>query len=88
MMVNIFIQVIDIVAQVLILVVVADAVVSFFLPPYHQVRVALDRLVEPMLSPIRRVVPPFQTFDFSPIILILLIQLLEVILKSVFNSLG
>lgn len=87
-MINIFIQVIDIVAQVLILVVVADAVVSFFLPPYHQVRVALDRLVEPMLSPIRRVVPPFQTFDFSPIILILLIQLLEVILKSVFNSLG
>lgn len=87
-MVNIFIQMIDIVAQVLILVVVADAVVSFFLPPYHQVRVALDRLVEPMLSPIRRVVPPFQTFDFSPIILILLIQLLEVILKSVFNSLG
>ena len=87
-MVNIFIQVIDIVAQVLILVVVADAVVSFFLPPYHQVRVTLDRLVEPMLSPIRRVVPPFQTFDFSPIILILLIQLLEVILKSVFNSLG
>jgi YggT family protein len=56
--------------------VVASAVVSFFLPPDHPVREALDRIVDPFLNPIRRVVPLAGTLDFSPLILILVVQLI------------
>jgi YggT family protein len=43
----------------------------------------VDRLVEPMLKPIRRVVPLVGMFDISPIILLLLIQFIGFILKQI-----
>jgi YggT family protein len=45
--------------------------------PYHPLRRGIDSVVEPMLAPIRRVVPLLGMLDFSPIILIVLIQLLS-----------
>lgn len=64
----------------------AAALLSYVLSPYHPVRMALDRILDPLLNPIRRVVPPAGMIDFSPLILILLIQLIariaELILKQ------
>jgi YggT family protein len=48
--------------------------------PYHPVRMAIDRIIEPMLAPIRRVVPSAGMFDFSPLILMILIELIDRIL--------
>lgn len=55
----------------------------------HPIRKAyefLNRMVEPMLAPIRRVVPPLRlggsSLDLSPLILIIGIQLLTRILRS------
>jgi YggT family protein len=45
--------------------------------PYHPVRRSIDSVVEPMLAPIRRVVPLIGMLDFSPLILIILIQVLS-----------
>jgi YggT family protein len=45
--------------------------------PYHPVRRTLDNLVEPMLAPIRKVVPLIGMFDFSPLVLIILVQILS-----------
>jgi len=45
--------------------------------PYHPVRRSIDSVVEPMLAPIRRIVPLIGMLDFSPIILIILIQILS-----------
>jgi YggT family protein len=45
--------------------------------PYHPVRRAIDSVVEPLLSPIRRVVPLIGMLDFSPLILIILIQVVS-----------
>jgi YggT family protein len=45
--------------------------------PYHPIRRTLDNLVEPMLAPIRRVVPLIGMFDFSPLVLIILVQILS-----------
>ncbi|MFN8411387.1 MAG: YggT family protein [Anaerolineales bacterium] len=67
-------------------VVIASALLSFFLPPYHPVREALDRIVEPFLNPIRRVVPMAGTLDFSPLVLILLIEFVSRILISILLS--
>ncbi|MBI5703000.1 MAG: YggT family protein [Chloroflexi bacterium] len=47
---------------------------SYFVDPYHPIRQGVDNLVRPLLDPIRRVVPPVGMFDFSPLVLIVLIQ--------------
>lgn len=70
------IRLIDLAARVLILFVVVDVVLHYFLSPWHPVRKFLDRIVLPMLRPIQRYIPPIGGFDFSPIVLILLIQVL------------
>ena len=62
--------------QILILLIINSVILSYFMDPYHPIRRTLDRIVEPMLAPIRRVVPLVGMIDLSPLILILLIQLI------------
>ena len=81
------IRLIDLAARLLILAVVVDVVLHYFTSPYHPVRAFLDRIVLPLLRPIQRVVPPLGGLDFSPIVLILLIQVLAQALTSVLASL-
>ncbi len=80
MIVLILIRLIDIATQALILLVIISIVLSYFMSPYHQVRQTVDRVIQPMLAPIRRVVPLVGVFDFSPMILIVLIQVLSSVL--------
>jgi YggT family protein len=82
-----FIAFINILSQVLILLVIVYVILSYFLSPYHPVRSFVDRIVEPMLSPIRRVVPLVGVFDFSPIVLILLIQVISSVLVRLLYTL-
>jgi YggT family protein len=58
-------------------VIIAAAVISWVNPnPYNPVVSLLRRLTEPVLAPIRQLLPPWKTFglDFSPLIVILVIQ--------------
>jgi len=66
--------------QLLTFVVIVNAFSSFFLPPDNQVRMQLGRIVDPFLNPIRRIIPPINNIDFSPIVLIILIQVVEFLL--------
>ena len=77
MVVLVVIKLVDILAQTLILLVIISSVLSYFMSPYHQVRQMIDRIVEPMLIPIRRVVPLVGMLDFSPLVLIILIEILS-----------
>ncbi|HEX8992678.1 MAG TPA: YggT family protein [Anaerolineales bacterium] len=79
-------QVIGQLANVLIILIFIWVIVSWILSPYHPLREALDRLVEPMLAPIRRVVPMVGMLDLSPMILMILIELTSRILISVLSS--
>ena len=74
---GILIVLIETIARLFIYIVIASSLLSFFLPPFHPVREALDRIVNPFLEPIRRVVPPAGTLDFSPLILIIAVDLLS-----------
>ena len=80
-------QLIDLLAQILILLVFVAVILSFFMAPYHPVRMAIDRIIDPLLTPIRRVVPSVGMFDFSPLILMILIQLVDWVLTSILRSL-
>lgn len=72
----------------LTLVVFVDVILSFVLNPFHPVRRALDSVVEPMLAPIRRVLPPAGGLDFSPAVLMILIQIIGRVLVSLLGQLG
>ena len=85
---NSVIGVIDIIFRLLTIVVVVDVILSYFLSPYNNFRIFLDRIVNPMLVPIRRIVPPVQMIDFSPIVLLILIQVLESLLLSILSRMG
>lgn len=81
----VLVQVINTFAQILVLVVFLSAILSYFVDPYHPVRRGLNSVVEPMLAPIRRVIPPVGMIDFSPLILIVLIQLAKQIIISLLS---
>ena len=73
-------NIINLVANLLIILVIVDSVLSFFLSPYHPVRATVDRIVNPLLAPIRRIVPLVGMLDLSPLIFIILVEILSSIL--------
>jgi YggT family protein len=74
------VEVVEVIQQIMnlyIWVIIAAAVISWVNPnPYNPIVRMLHRLTEPVMAPIRRLLPPWKTFglDFSPVIVILLIQ--------------
>ena len=82
----VLITVIRYVANILTLIVFIDILVSYFLSPYHSIRRILDTIVRPMLDPIRRIMPRTGMIDFSPLVLIILIQVVEVIIIRIIEA--
>jgi YggT family protein len=83
---TVVIQVVHFAIRILMLLVIVQAVLSYFMSPYDPIRQKIDRLVAPLLAPIRRVVPPVGMIDFSPVILIILLQLIDIILTRLLLS--
>ena len=54
---------------------------EMLLGPYHRVVVFLRRITEPLLAPLRRVIPPVQTggmaWDLTPMVALLLLWAIE-----------
>jgi YggT family protein len=84
---NYLILFINAISQLLVLLVIVSVILSYFMDPYHPIRRSIDSVVEPMLAPIRRIVPLMGMIDFSPFILILLIQLLRNLLVRILIAL-
>lgn len=74
-------------SQILIYIIIAHVILSYFMQPDHPIRVAIDRLVLPLLNPIRRVVPLVGMIDISPMILIILVQLIAWLLSFLITML-
>lgn len=86
-MIDILITLIRAIQQVLVLLVIVSVILSYFMDPYHPVRRTIDSIVAPMLNPIRRVVPLVGMLDFSPLVLIILIQVIGNLLVRLLFSL-
>ena len=76
-MINILVLFIGAISQLLVLLVIVSVILSYFMDPYHPIRRSIDSVVEPMLAPIRRVVPLIGMLDLSPLILLILIQVVS-----------
>ena len=82
------IRLINILTQLIVLLVIVKVVLSYFMSPYHPVRQAIDQVVEPMLAPIRRVIPPLGMIDLSPLVLLILVQVLSSVIVRLLLSLA
>lgn len=63
------------------------SLLSFFLSPFHPIQRTIGLIIEPLLRPIRKLVPPAGGFDFSPMILLILLQVLGRLLTALLRSL-
>jgi YggT family protein len=81
-------QIVHRIIQLFILVIVIQAILSYFMSPFEPIRRFIDRLVNPFLNPIRRVLPPMGGLDFSPFVLIILLYIIDSILMRIFISLS
>ena len=75
-------EVIDIVLLSYMIIIIARAVISWVNPdPYNQIVIFLYRVTEPVLRPIRRILPLNTVgIDFSPFIVMLVIIFLRLFL--------
>jgi YggT family protein len=48
--------------------------------------VAIDRITAPLYRPIRRLLPDFGGIDFSPLVVLILIQVLQKLLAGVYSQ--
>jgi YggT family protein len=85
--VTFLIYLINLFAQLITILVIIQVVLSYFMDPYHPIRQTIDRMVEPLLRPIRRFLPKTGMLDFSPLVLIILIQIVAQILVRILGSL-
>jgi len=74
------VQIIGTLSNIYVLIVIVSVLLSYFMDPYHPVRRGVDNLVRPLLDPIRRIIPAVGMLDFSPLVLIILIQVVSNIL--------
>ena len=69
---------------------VAFDVLNLRNPTVYRISHALERVVDPMLAPVRRFIPPIGGLDISPIIFLLLLGGLKILVHLVLqgNPLG
>ncbi len=72
-------KVLEIVLEIYMWVIIIRALISWVNPdPYNPIVQVLTRLTEPVLRPIRKLVPPYKVgLDFSPLIAVLVIIFLQ-----------
>lgn len=84
---GVLIEFISILGNVLFIAVLVRALISWFMPNDGTGlgRVLYD-ITEPILRPIRRLLPPVGGIDFSPILAIILIQLVSHVLQQAIQN--
>ncbi len=71
--------------NILSLLVIIDAILSWFVSPFSPIRGAMGRILQPMYAPIRKIIPPLGGMDFTPIVLLLLLRVISQIAVSILS---
>ena len=70
--------------QLLSLIIVARALLSWIVPnPYEQPMRFLYEVTEPILAPLRRIIPRIGMIDITPIVAIIILQVLAEVVLAV-----
>ncbi len=85
----IFAYLIKEVIYVFLFIILIQVIISWINPgAYNPITVLLYQLSEPILKPARRLIPPAGGFDWSPLIILIGLQLLIILLVSPLMDLG
>ena len=85
------IQIIALITQIVVVLVIVQFVIGLLFAFnvvssrnqfLFQVYRSINALLEPVLGPIRRVMPDTGAIDFSPLVLILVLQILMIVLRN------
>jgi len=76
------ISIINILERVVTLLLFAHIILSYVMSPFHPLRQTIDKVISPMLDPIRRMLPSTGGMDFSPMALWLIVYLVARILRE------
>lgn len=83
-----FLQVLLLIIQVFWWSILVVIIASFIAPgSYHPALTLMQQVTEPLMAPARKLLPPMGGLDFSPIIVILLLGVLQRILPAMFAPL-
>jgi YggT family protein len=81
---------IDILFQVLFLAIVGRALLSWFPVrpgnPFYPLAVILHQITEPILGPLRRIIPTIGMIDISPLVALFLLQFIQYALQSALHT--
>ncbi|NUQ18984.1 MAG: YggT family protein [Sphingomonas sp.] len=86
------VEIADLLLNVLFWIIIIQVILSWLLAfnvlntgsnAVRTVAVALDRITAPLYRPIRRILPDFGGLDFSPLVILLLIEVIEKLLAGV-----
>ena len=81
------ISVINTVVFLITVLLIANALISFApLEPWHPVRRFIEQLAEPIVRPFRNILPPMGMFDLSPMIALIVVQIIGQILIVLVRS--
>lgn len=74
---DIFLNFIAILCQVLAIIIFIRAILSWFaISPYSPIVLFLDRITEPILAPLRRIIPRLGMVDITPMVAIIILLLI------------
>ena len=77
-----FLDFIRLLCELLSLAIIVRAILSWFSPrPTNVLAIILYRVTEPLLAPLRRVIPRAGMIDFTPLAAIILLQLIARLLS-------
>ena len=78
---TIFVSIIRLICDLVTILILLRVIVSWIFPrSTNMLLVILYRLTEPILAPLRRIIPRVGRLDFSPLVAIILIQLIYYLL--------
>ena len=73
----VFFDIISILCYVLTVAIFLRAIMSWFSPrPTNMLAIILYRITEPLLAPLRRIIPRAGMIDFTPLVAIIILQLI------------
>ena len=84
---NLLIYFIDLLFTLLSLAILARVLLSWVrVSPYHPAVELLYRITEPILAPLRRVIPSIGMVDISPVIALILLQIIQEVLVAIIRG--
>ncbi len=81
-----FINFIGILFDVLTIAIIFRVILSWFSSnPTNRLAIILIQITEPILGPLRRIIPRAGMLDFSPMVAIIILQLISYLLRSLLS---